>query len=61
MGRHLHFSRRAFDELDVNHDGELDIREIASAPIFQFAWWDRSRNGVVDWAEFHAGCQELER
>jgi hypothetical protein len=56
-----HLSRRAFDELDLDRNGALDPHEIANAPMFQFDWWNRSGDPVLDWPEFLVGCQELER
>jgi Ca2+-binding EF-hand superfamily protein len=54
-------SPRVFNELDLKHTGTLDIHDVVNAPMFQFSWWDRDQNGVIDWAEFNAGVDELER
>jgi Ca2+-binding EF-hand superfamily protein len=54
-------SPRVFNELDLKHTGTLDIHDVVNAPMFQFSWWDRDRNGRIDWAEFNAGVDELER
>jgi len=54
-------SQSAFNELDRKHDGILDVHDIATAPPFQFGWWDKNRDGVIDWDEFSAGVDELER
>jgi Ca2+-binding EF-hand superfamily protein len=54
-------SPRVFNELDRNHTGTLDVHDVANAPLFQFTWWDRNRDGLIDWAEFNAGMDELER
>jgi Ca2+-binding EF-hand superfamily protein len=54
-------SPRVFNELDLRHDGTLDIHDVVNAPMFQFTWWDRNQDGVLDWAEVNAGMDELER
>jgi Ca2+-binding EF-hand superfamily protein len=54
-------SPRMFNELDLNHTGTLDVHDVANAPMFQFTWWDRDQDGVIGWAEFNAGMDELER
>ena len=54
-------SQRAFNDLDRKHDGILDVHDIATAPPFQFGWWDKNQDGTIDWDEFSAGVDELER
>jgi hypothetical protein len=54
-------SPRVFNELDRNKTGALDVHDVVNAPMFQFTWWDRNHDGVIDIAEFNAGMDELER
>jgi hypothetical protein len=54
-------SRRAFDELDIEKNGILEISDVVSAPPFQFTHWDRNGDGEIDWAEFGAVVDELQR
>ena len=53
-------SRRAFNEFDLEKKGVLDVRDVAAAPPFQFGYWDRNRDGVIDWNEFNAVLDELQ-
>jgi hypothetical protein len=53
-------SPRAFEELDLEKTGVLDVRDIAAAPLFQFDHWDLDRDGVIEWIEFNAVLDELQ-
>lgn len=43
---------RAFERLDVNHDGRIDFAEYAAKGAAKFTAADRDRNGALNAAEF---------
>lgn len=55
--------RWAWQLVDTNGDGRLDLQEIARAPRYHIpARLDRDRDGAIDHAELHAGLEaEWER